>query len=119
METKKDEPFIFKPGDRVKIEGVLEERHSDNYPLQLVIAGHPLTFTRDGKYGMAVKEPMLQLVERPKKKVKKYRYAYVVKSELVESKDYYIDNEDFLERSGSGWKEFQRLDFTEIEVEEA
>lgn len=59
----------FKPGDKVRIEGVLESHFSESYPIKLNINGTKILFTKDGKLYQCDKHSILQLVERPKKPV--------------------------------------------------
>ena len=72
--SDKKEPFIFKPGDKVRciltgVEGVLGESNYEHlYPLQL--PGRS-SFTEDGRLASRHIIPTLELIERPKKMVKK------------------------------------------------
>lgn len=97
IEEPKTEPFQFRAGDRVKIEGVLcnnDMPGSDKYPFVLATPGddRQATFTIDGSMFIGEKT-ILQLVERPKKKVKKTveRWAIITDSSSLVV---YMDQKD-------------------------
>ena len=70
---KKD--FAFKVGDKVSfggVHGVVTSTKSSNiYKLNVSLPGRQLEFTIDGRYYDWHTEPLLKLIERPKKKIKK------------------------------------------------
>jgi hypothetical protein len=72
-----DEPIIFQLGDIVSfggLEGVVDgigTIHTDEYPVSVDFNGDADYFTLDGKYHISHTEPLLKLISRPKKKVKK------------------------------------------------
>lgn len=111
----------FKAGDRVKIEGVLvSSGNSTDYPFSLLTSNGKtlVNFTKFGQdtlSGITV----LQLVERVKTKVKKYRVLYQERhsSILMVSNLYYTDSKDFLD-GNHGTNVLQLLEATEKEFEE-
>jgi hypothetical protein len=74
--------FEFKVGDRVEFGGlegvVLREDHSRKYSLYVDLKGEVDShwFTSDGRIDVRHTKPLLNLIERPKKKVKKTMEAW-------------------------------------------
>ena len=112
---------MFKVGDKVRafgVDGVVESIDTDfSYPVRVRHENGEYTcFTTEGNHFYWSKEPSLVLVERPKKLVKLYQYAYrSINDTWHISTRYYLDG-DF--RLDGSIYEFKRLDHTMIEVEE-
>lgn len=119
------EEIKFQVGDKVSafgVEGVVT-RITDVvlFPIKVDFPDNINTsFTIDGRYLGWHKEPSLKLIERPKKKVKKYKVLFKnlqYKNQFHVSGDEYADREDFESRT-SGNQFIQLIKESEIEVEE-
>ncbi len=113
----------FRVGDRVKIEGVLVPSGpaiSSKYPLALSLGGdHRLTLSSEGRYELDV-PPILQLVERPKRKVKKQVewWANLYTEDYMDTEEFCATKED-ADRVAMGTKRIACVKLTgEYEVEE-
>ena len=112
---------MFKVGDKVRafgVDGVVHSIDTDySYPVRVKHENGIYTcFTTEGNHFYWGKEPSLILIERPKRLVKLYQYAYrSIKNTWHISTKYYLDGDFMLD--GSIY-EFKRLDHTMIEVEE-
>lgn len=112
---------MFKVGDKVRafgVNGVVESIDTDySYPVRVRHENGEYTcFTTEGNHFYWSKEPSLVLVERPKKLVKLYQYAFKSITDTWNiSTRYYLDGDFRLD--GSCYK-LKRLDYTMIEVEE-
>lgn len=114
----------FQVGDKISAFGVEGEVVSINvsgdFPIKCnFVDGYSATFSSDGRY-YDWQEPSLKLIERPKKKVKKYivlfkRLEY--ENQFQVSGDHYADREDFESRT-YGNQFIQLIKESEIEVEE-
>lgn len=119
------EEIKFQVGDKVSafgVEGVVT-RITDVvlFPIKVDFPDSINTsFTIDGRYLGWHKEPSLKLIERPKKKGKKYKVLFKnlqYKNQFQVSGDEYADREDFESRT-SGNQFIQLIKESEIEVEE-
>lgn len=111
----------FKVGDRVKIEGVLEESGSFNSPLKLNCGDYSIIMNNKGQVRQVRCETYedkvaIQLVERPKTKVKKYKVLYKFHNSLFVSDAYYKNITDF--STNDQIEALQLLEATEKEFEE-
>lgn len=115
---------MFQVGDKVRafgLDGVVKSIEADDsYSVEVKFENDKYTcFTMEGKDCDWHKESSLVLIERPKKLVKVYQYAY--KSNLtgrwVISSTLFRDDADFSRLCAEGNK-FKCLDHTMIEVEE-
>ncbi len=115
---------MFKVGDKVRafgVDGVVCSMDTDDsYPVRVEYENSMLNcFTTEGKQCDWHKEPSLVLVERPKKLVKVYQYAYksINNDRWTISSILLRDDADFSRLYGEGYK-FKRLGHIMIEVEE-
>lgn len=109
----------FKVGDRVKIEGILESNDSSmSYPLKLQLnnGSSMMIFTSKGELFID-SGIVLNLIERPKVKVKKYKVLYEFEESLHISNCYYEDIRHF-NNCNKYKKALQLLEATEKEFEE-
>jgi len=94
----------FKVGDKVKIEGILTKNDNDGvYVLKLSQNGINLTFSNVGRY-LEHGPVALELVERAKQKVKKYKVVYSPTGKAdnyIVSLDYYKDAAHFEKIQGT------------------
>lgn len=109
----------FKVGDKVKIEGIIID-NDDNpvYPLTVGFKCGAVLFsiTKNGRLYFD-KEIYVDLIERPKTKVKKYRVLYEFNENLFVSQEYYKDLKDFNNVIKADMA-LQLLEATEKEFEE-
>lgn len=77
-------------------------------------------FCADGRLESWHKAPALKLIERPKKKVKKYKACYrdEICMKLYVSEDYFKNHQEARIATPVSHKYMQLLESTEIEVEE-
>lgn len=113
---------IFKVGDKVKIEGILEDSGSYTAPLQLDCGDYIIIMNNKGQVRQVRAETYgdkvaIELVERVKTKVKKYRVLYERSEELFVSQGYYKDLKDFSNIIKAD-RALQLLEATEKEFEE-
>ena len=111
---------IFKPGDLVKIEGVLEANESSIYPLKLKAGGNVFSFTLDGKIHTCNTSPVLIMVKPATKKVKKWRWV-IGDSDgpSIITISHYSNYEEYLRIfPNTEFIFIQKIDSTEIEVED-
>ena len=111
---------IFKPGDLVKVEGVLEENKSSIYPLKLKTGDNMFTFTLDGRVHRDDTSPVLIMVKPATKKVKKWRWV-IGDSDgpSIITISHYSNYEEYLRIfPNTEFIFIQKIDSTEIEVED-
>ncbi len=87
----------FKAGDKVKIEGILEENDDSIYSFKIKVNEILLTFTKTGKYTIN-SSPILELVERPKQKVKKYKVLFQYNDSRLAENTFDISNQFYKNR---------------------
>lgn len=112
----------FKVGDIVMIKGkITADRAIPNlhYPLEFTSdSGLILFFNREGKYDVKTSlHPSLELIERPKKKVIKYKVLIDIANTITISHYYYTSKENF-EQKHPDLKFMQLLESTAKEFEE-
>lgn len=75
---------------------VITSEYCSNYPIGCNFKGSvcPLAFTSDGRY-YDWQEPSLKLIERPKKKVKRYKVLFQHGVDFIVSSGRYKSEEDF------------------------
>lgn len=113
--------FEFKEGDIVKIEGVLEKSDCDDYPFRLYYGNRDwLSFDKAGRYRSTDKNPTLQLVSRPVKKITKWNWVYKDKHNTFCVTPSKYENEDAVCNRAhglTGCKVIQKIDSTAEEFE--
>ena len=111
----------FKVGDIVMIKGTItKERPDSNYPIffESDSGKIQLYLTRDGRYSYTDnKPPDLELIERPKKKVVKYKVLYRNSINDYRVTDGYYSSKEEFEKSFQ-LKFMQLLESTAKEFEE-
>jgi len=118
---------MFQVGDIVEwcgVRGVVESASSMLSSVQCMFgykdSTRKQTFTSDGKLCTWHIVPSLKLIERPKKKIKKYKVLFKrleYENPFQVSGEHYADKEDF-EAKTSGNQFIQLIKESEIEVEE-
>jgi hypothetical protein len=96
-------------------------RDSHLFPLECIFNdAHLAHFTSDGKAYVWHKEPSLNLIERPKKKVKMYRVLFQRGADFGVSHGVYTSEDTFNRHNNNelGYKFIQLIKESEIEVEE-
>jgi len=117
----------FQVGDKVSAFGVEGEvLHNNacvlkNFPVVCKFGNNVINyFMKDGKYCDWHKEPSLKLIERPKKKVKKYKVLFQQGADFDVSHGVYTSEDTFNRHNNNdlGIKFIQLIKESEIEVEE-
>lgn len=112
----------FKVGDIVMVKGTIVENLSNlsnhAYPLKFKSIDGLLTFslTKEGEYQKET-GVVIELIERPKKKVVKYKVLYNFNNSIEVTENYYKSKEDFVNNLTS-LKFMQLLESTAKEFEE-